>query len=176
MTKCCQTNTCVEIVPSGCVRYTGAIAPTGLIIKQEYCDPYINQIIELFDTTLSDLDTRVGLNKTQFDNINNACGGTPVINTSSLTVKDEKYYSSEVVQSLVGVICELRSRLNYLTSENINVNEGNLHWEDLKLSADFITYLRVNASCLSDACGVTDVLTLSDLLKVLAVQICKCCL
>ena len=176
MTKCCQTNTCVEIIPSGCVRYTGAIAPTGLIIKQEYCDPYLNQIIELFDTTLSDLDTRVGLNKTQFDNINNACGGTPVINTSSLTVKDEKYYSSEVVQSLVGVICELRSRLNYLTSENINVNEGNLHWEDLKLSADFITYLRVNASCLSDACGVTDVLTLSDLLKVLAVQICKCCL
>lgn len=175
MTKCCQTNTCVEIIPSGCVRYTGAIAPTGLIIKQEYCDPYINQIIELFDTTLSDLDTRVGLNKTQFDNINNACGGTPVINTSSLTVKDEKYYSSEVVQSLVGVICELRSRLNYLTSENTNVNDGNLHWEDLRLSADFINYLRANASCISDACGVTDVLTLSDLLKALAVKICQCC-
>jgi hypothetical protein len=175
MAKCCQTNTCVEIVPSGCVRYTGAIAPTGLIVKQEYCDPYINDIIQLFDTTLSELDVRVGLNKTQFDNINTACGLTPVINTSSLTVKDEKYYSSEVVQSLVGVICELRSRLNYLTSESINVNEGNLHWEDLKLSENFITYLRVNASCLGDACGVADIVTLSDLLKVLAVQICKCC-
>lgn len=172
MTKCCQTNTCVEIVPSGCVRYTGAIAPTGLIVKQEYCDPYLNQIIELFDTTLSDLDTRVGLNKTQFDNINNACGLTPVINTSSLTVKNEKYYSSEVVQSLVGVICELRSRLNYLTSESINVNEGNLHWEDLKLG----TELKSLAVCLADdRCENNDILTLGKLLEQLIRKVCACC-
>ena len=175
MTKCCQTNTCVEIVPSGCVRYTGTIAPTGLIVKQNYCDPYINDIIQLFDTTLADLDVRVGLDKTEFDNVNGSCGSVPVVNTSSFTVKDGKYYSADVVKSLVGVICELRSRLNYLTAENITTNEGNLHWEDLKLSADFINYLRANASCISDACGVTDVLTLSDLLKALAVKICQCC-
>lgn len=172
MTKCCQTNTCVEIVPSGCVRYTGAISPTGLIVKQEYCDPYLNQIIELFDNTLADLDVRVGLNKTEFDNINNACGLTPVINTSSLTVKDEKYYSSEVVKSLVGVICELRSRLNYLTSENININEGNLHWEDLKLSDD----LRIAAKCLEDdRCNNNEILTLGKLLEQLIIKVCACC-
>jgi hypothetical protein len=172
MAKCCQTNTCVEIVPSGCVRYTGAIAPTGLIVKQEYCDPYINDIIQLFDTTLSELDVRVGLNKTQFDNINTACGLTPVINTSSLTVKDEKYYSSEVVQSLVGVICELRSRLNYLTSENINVNEGNLHWEDLKLSAELKSF----ATCLADdRCNDNEILTLGKLLEQLIIKVCACC-
>lgn len=175
MTKCCQTNNCVEIIPSGCVRYTGTIAPAGLIVKQDYCDPYLNDIIQLFDTTLADLDVRVGLDKVEFDNINGSCGSVPVINTSSFTVKDNKYYSADVVKSLVGVICELRSRLNYLTSENTNVNEGNLYWEDLKLSADFINYLRVNAPCISDACGVTDVLTLSDLLKALAVKICQCC-
>lgn len=169
MTKCCQTNTCVEIIPSGCVRYTGAIAPTGLIVKQEYCDPYLNQIIELFDTTLSDLDTRVGLNKTQFDNINNACGLVPVINTSSFTVKDDKYYSSEVVQSLVGVICELRSRLNYLTSENINVNDGNLHWVDLPLGDHF------NLDCLRSYCDPGQILTLKDLLQALIGKICQCC-
>ena len=172
MAKCCQTNTCVEIVPSGCVRYTGAIAPTGLIVKQEYCDPYINDIIQLFDTTLSELDVRVGLNKIQFDNINNACGLTPVINTSSLTVKNEKYYSSEVVQSLVGVICELRSRLNYLTSENINVNEGNLHWEDLKLSAELKSF----ATCLADdRCNNNEILTLGKLLEQLIIKVCACC-
>ena len=175
MSNCCVTNNCVEIVPSGCVRYTGAIAPAGLIVKQNYCDPYLNDIVNLFDVTLADLDKRLGLDKIEFDNINNSCGGTTVVNTSSFTVKDGKYYSSDVVKSLVGVICELRSRLNYLTSENTNVNQGNLHWEDLALSADFINYLRANASCISDACGVTDVLTLSDLLKALAVKICQCC-
>lgn len=169
MAKCCQTNTCVEIVPSGCVRYTGAIAPNGLIVKQEYCDPYINDIIQLFDTTLSELDVRVGLNKTQFDNINTACGLTPVINTSSLTVKDEKYYSSEVVQSLVGVICELRSRLNYLTSENININSGNLHWVDLPLGNHF------DLDCLKSYCDTGEIITLKDLLQALIGKICSCC-
>jgi hypothetical protein len=175
MATCCKTNTCVEIVPSGCVRYTGTAVPNGLIAKQNYCDPYLNEIINLFDTSLTSLDKRVGLDKTSFDGVNNSCGGTPVLNVTGYTVENDQYYSSDVVQGLVGVICELRSRLNYLTSENINVNEGNLHWEDLKLSADFINYLRANASCISDACGVTDVLTLSDLLKALAVKICQCC-
>jgi hypothetical protein len=69
MTKCCQTNNCVEIIPSGCVRYTGTIAPAGLIVKQDYCDPYLNDIIQLFDTTLADLDVRVGLDKVEFDNL-----------------------------------------------------------------------------------------------------------
>lgn len=169
MAKCCQTNTCVEIVPSGCVRYTGAIAPNGLIVKQEYCDPYINDIIQLFDTTLSELDVRVGLNKTQFDNINTACGLTPVINTSSLTVKDEKYYSSEVVQSLVGVICELRSKLNYLTSESININSGNLHWVDLPLGDHF------ELTCLKSYCDDGKIITLKDLLQALIGKICTCC-
>jgi hypothetical protein len=175
MTKCCQTNNCVEIIPSGCVKYTGAIAPTGIIVKKEFCDPYINDIIQLFDTTIADLDVRVGLDKTQFDNVNNACGLTPVINTSSFTVKDNKYYSSEVVKSLVGVICELRSRLNYLISEDTNVKDPNTHWEDLKLSDEFRNYLSANASCLKDTCGVTNIVTLSDLLKALAVKICQCC-
>jgi len=180
MTKCCQTNNCVEIIPSGCVRYTGAIAPTGIIVKKEFCDPYINDIIQLFDTTIADLDVRVGLNKIEFDNINNACGLTPVINTSSFTVKDDKYYSAEVVKSLVGVICELRSRLNYLVSENININDGNTHWEDLKLSTDFVNWYvahKRNNPCLNDddSCGSGLPVTLRDLLEKMLIIIANCC-
>ena len=169
MTKCCQTNNCVEIIPSGCVRYTGTIAPAGLIVKQDYCDPYLNDIIQLFDTTLADLDVRVGLDKVEFDNINGSCGSVPVINTSSFTVKDNKYYSSDVVKSLVGVICELRSRLNYLTSENININNGNLHWVDLPLGNHF------DLDCLRSYCDTGEIITLKDLLQALIGKICSCC-
>lgn len=179
MTKCCQTNTCVELVPSNCVRYTGTPTTGGLIDKQDYCDPYLNDIIKLFDDNLTDLDARVGLNKTAFDNTNNACGLNPVINTSGLTVKNDKYYSSEVVLRLVGVICELRSRMNYLTSKDINTNSGNLHWEDLPLSPDFINWLE-QESCLvfqSDCVGgiITYPKTLGGLLKTIIKKLCTCC-
>ena len=76
-------------------------------IWQQHCKKlykygsYLNEIINLFDTTLTDLDARVGLDKTEFDNAN-ACGLTPVLDVTGYTVKDNKYYSSEVVKGLVG--------------------------------------------------------------------------
>lgn len=166
MSNCCKTTSCVEITPSGCVKYTGTMVPNGLIAKQNYCDPYLNEIINLFDQTITDIDARVGLDKTSFDNQNVACGLTPVINTSSLTVKDGKYYSSEVVQSLVGVICELRSRLNYLVDENINVNSGNKHWVDLPLGDHF------DLSCLNSYCDSGEITTLGQLLQAIIGKIC----
>lgn len=179
MANCCKTNTCVDITPSACVRYTGIPTTGGLIAKQDYCDPYLNEIITLFDDSLTSLDARVGLNKVAFDNINQACGLNDVINTSGLTVKDDKYYSSEVVIELVKVICELRSRVNYLTTKNINTNSGNLHWEDMPLSDEFIAWLS-NNSCFSfdkPDCSTAEVYdkTLGGLLKAIIKKLCTCC-
>lgn len=174
MNKCCSTNTCVEIVPSGCVRYTDIPAVGSLIAKQEYCDPYLNDIIKLFDTTLTDLDARVGLNKTAFDNTNNACGLNPVINTTGLTVKDDKYYSSEVVLRLTSSLCQLRSAVNYLTSQDINVlgtGNGNIHWQDLVIKGTLRKV--VDDSCLTDnPCGGEAIETLGDLLATLTIKVC----
>ena len=122
MTKCCSTNTCVELVPSGCVRYTGTPTKGGLIDSQKYCDPYLNDVLSLLDDTIVDLDTRLGITKSSFDSINQSCGTTPVINTSGLTVKNDKYSSAEVMLKLVDLLCQLRSRLNYLSAGNINDN------------------------------------------------------
>jgi len=179
MAKCCQTNNCVEIEPSGCVKYTGTPTTGGLIDKQDYCDPYLNDIIKLFDDNLSLLDTRVGLNKTTLDNANNACGTVPLMDLTSVTVKDEKYYSAEVVLKLVAVICELRSRMNYLVNGNINTNQGNLHWEDLPLSQSFKDWIRESGyySCVGmDPCDATkEVDTLGKLLQAIIAKLCECC-
>jgi len=179
MAKCCQTNNCVEIEPSGCVKYTGTPTTGGLIDTQDYCDPYINDIIKLFDDNMTLLDTRVGLNKTALDNANTACGTVPLMNLTTVTVKDEKYYSAEVVLKLVGVICELRSRLNFLVNGNVNTNQGNLQWEDLPLSTDFKEWLRVNdyLACLgNDPCNTElGITTLGSLLRAIVVKLCACC-
>jgi hypothetical protein len=177
MANCCKTNTCVDITPSACVRYTGIPTVGGLIAKQDYCDPYLNEIITLFDDSLTSLDARVGLNKIAFDNINQACGLNDVINTSGLTVKDDKYYSSQVVIELVKVICELRSSLNYLTSQNINTlgtGSGVIHWQDLELKGTLKAV--VDASCLRDnPCGGNPIVTLGDLLETIVIKLCTCC-
>jgi hypothetical protein len=176
MAKCCQTNNCVEIEPSGCVKYTGTPTANGLIDKQDYCDPYLNDIIKLFDDNLTLLDTRVGLTKTTLDNANTACGTVPLMDLTTVTVNDNKYYSAEVVVKLVGVICELRSRINYLTSKDINTNLGNLHWEDLPLSIDFKEWLRVNGhlECLGgDPCNTElGITTLGGLLRAIVTKLC----
>lgn len=174
MTKCCPNNNCVEIVPSGCVKYTGTPTAGGLIDSFDSCDPYLNDLLKLLDDNVTLLDARVGLNKTTFDSANNACGTTPVISMTGVTVKDDKYYSADVVIKLVGVICELRSRLNYLTTEDINSNLGNLHWEDLPLSPSFKLWL--STKCLGDdPCGTGAPTTLGGLLKTIIVKLCACC-
>lgn len=179
MAKCCQTNNCVEIHPSGCIKYTGTPTPDGLLDKQDYCDPYINDVIKFFDDNITGLDARIGLNKNTLDTANTGCGNVPLMDLSTVTVKNEKYYSSEVVLKLVGVICELRSRLNYLVNENINTNQGNLHWEDLPLSDDFKAWILQNgySDCLgNDPCDSSkQILTLGTLLQALVKKICECC-
>ena len=179
MTKCCEPNTCVELVPSACVRYTGTPTVGGLIDKQDYCDPYLNELITLFDDNLSAMDVRVGIDKNTLDTANTSCGTVPLLNLSTVTVRDEKYYSSEVVLKLVTVICELRSRLNYLVNENVNTNQGNLHWEDLPLSQNFKTWILQNGylDCLgNDPCDpLKEILTLGTLLQALIKKICECC-
>ena len=175
MTNCCPNNNCVEIVPSGCVKYTGTPTPGGLIDSFSSCDhPYLNDLLKLLDDKVVNIDTRVGLNKTAFDAANTACGTTSVISTVGLTVTDDKYYSAEVVLKLVGVICELCSRLNYLSAENINTNNGNLHWEDLPLSPDFLAYIRTK--CLGDdPCGTGVPTTLGGVLRAIINKLCTCC-
>jgi hypothetical protein len=179
MAKCCQTNNCVEIQPSGCVKYTGTPTANGLLDKQDYCDPYLNDVIKFIDDTMTGLDTRVGLDKTALDTANLACGTVPLMNLATVTVKDNKYYSAEVVLKLVAVICELRSRLNYLVNEDINTNQGNLHWEDLPLSQNFKDWMQQNGytACLgNDPCDPTkQILTLGTLLQALIKKICECC-
>ena len=166
MTNCCPNNNCVEIVPSGCVKYTGTPTTGGLIDSFDSCDPYLNDLLKLLDDNVTLLDARVGLNKSTFDAANTACGTTPVISTTGLTVKDDKYYSSEVVIKLVGVICDLRSRMNYLTAGNINTNSGNVHWLDLPLDG------KVDLGCLESYCQGGSILTLKDLLNAIIAKIC----
>jgi hypothetical protein len=167
MTKCCPTNNCVEIVPSGCVKYTGTPTVGGLIDSFDSCDPYLNDLLKLLDDKVVNIDTRVGLNKTAFDAANTACGTTSVISTVGLTVADDKYYSSEVVLKLVGVICELRSRMNYLSAGNINTNKGNIHWLDLPLDG------KLDLQCLTSYCNPpAPILTLKDLLNAIIAKIC----
>jgi hypothetical protein len=166
MTKCCPTNNCVEIVPSGCVKYTGTPTVGGLIDSFDSCDPYLNDLLKLLDDKVVNLDTRVGLNKTAFDSANTACGITPVISTTGLTVTDDKYYSAEVVIKLVGVICDLRSKINYLSAGNINTNSGNIHWLDLPLDG------KVDLGCLESYCQSGSILTLKDLLNAIIAKIC----
>lgn len=178
MTNCCPNNNCVEIVPSGCVKYTGTPTPGGLIDSFNSCDPYLNDLLKLLDDKVVNLDTRVGLDKTTFDSANNACGTNPVISMAGVTVQDDKYYSAEVVIKLVGVICELRSRLNYLTAGNINTNSGNLHWENLPLSPTFQSWF--DAQCLGDdPCGGDPVTTLGGVLRAIIAKLCyiqnNCC-
>lgn len=168
MTNCCPNNNCVEIVPSGCVKYTGTPTTGGLIDSFDSCDPYLNDLLKLLDDNVTLLDARVGLNKSTFDAANTACGTSPVISTTGLTVKDDKYYSAEVVIKLVGVICELRSRMNYLSAGNINTNSGNIHWLDLPLDG------KVNLGCLTTYCDTLNqpILTLKDLLNAIIEKIC----
>ena len=174
MTNCCPNNNCVEIVPSGCVKYTGTPTTGGLIDSFDSCDPYLNDLLKLLDDKVVNLDVRVGLNKTAFDNANTACGLTSVISTTGLTVKDDKYYSSEVVLKLLGVICELRSRMNYLSAGDINTNKGNVYWENLPLSPDFITFLKTK--CLGDdPCGTGLPTDLGGLLRTIINKLCTCC-
>jgi hypothetical protein len=126
------------------------------------------------DDKVINIDTRLGLNKTAFDNANTACGTTSVISTVGLTVADDKYYSAEVVLKLVGVICELRSRLNYLSSKDINTNSGNIFWMDLPLDSSFKTWLATQ--CLGDdPCSGDEILTLRQLLQAIITKLCTCC-
>ena len=172
--NCCPNNNCVEIVPSGCVKYTGTPTSGGLIDSFNSCAPYLNDLLKLLDDKVVNLDTRVGLDKTTFDAANNACGTNPVISMTGVTLQDDKYYSAQVVIKLVGVICELRSRLNYLSADNINTNNGNLHWEDLPLSPDFIAWVRLQ--CLGDdPCGTGTPSTLGGLLRAIITKLCTCC-
>jgi hypothetical protein len=166
MTNCCPNNNCVEIVPSGCVKYTGTPTTGGLIDSFDSCDPYLNDLLKLLDDNVTLLDARVGLNKSNFDAANTACGTTPVISTTGLTVKDDKYYSSEVVIKLVGVICDLRSRMNYLSAGNINTNKGNIHWLDLPLDG------KVNLGCLESYCQGGSITNLKELLNAIIAKIC----
>jgi hypothetical protein len=174
MTNCCPNNNCVEIVPSGCVKYTGTPTSGGLIDSFDSCDPYLNDLLKLLDDNVTLLDARVGLNKSTFDAANTACGTSPVISTTGLTVKDDKYYSAEVVIKLVGVICELRSRMNYLTQKDINVNSGNLHWLDLPLDTPFKTWLA--DQCLGDdPCSGNEIQNLRGLFQAIITKLCNCC-
>jgi hypothetical protein len=146
----------------------------GLIDSFDSCDPYINDLFKLLDDKVINIDTRLGLNKTAFDNANTACGTTSVISTVGLTVADDKYYSAEVVLKLVGVICELRSRLNYLSSKDINTNSGNIFWMDLPLDSSFKTWLATQ--CLrDDPCSGDEILTLRQLLQAIITKLCTCC-
>jgi hypothetical protein len=127
----------------------------------------LNDLLKLLDDKVVNIDTRVGLNKTAFDTANTACGTTSVISTVGLTVADDKYYSSEVVLKLVGVICELRSRMNYLSAGNINTNKGNIHWLDLPLDG------KLDLQCLTSYCNPpAPILTLKDLLNAIIDKIC----
>jgi len=174
MSKCCNDNNCVELVPSGCVRYTGTPTPGGLIDSQDYCDPFLNDIIKLLDDNVTNLDTKVGLDKTAFDSVNTSCGTTPVISTTGLTVKDGKYYSAEVVMKLVAVICELRSRMNYLVKEDINVNSGNVHWLDLPLDQSFKTWL-ADSCLITNPCNNEPITDLRGLFQAIITKLCTCC-
>ena len=174
MSKCCEPNTCVELVPSGCVRYTGTPTTDSLIDKQDYCDPYLNDLIKLFDDTLTTLDGRVGIDKNTLDTANNACGTSPLLNTATITVKDEKYYSSEVVLELVKVVCELRTRLNYLKTKDVSTDSGNVFWMDLPLDDAFKVWL--SDQCLfTDPCSGGSILTLRQLFQAIIVKLCACC-
>lgn len=170
---------CVEIYPSGCVRYTGKQKAGQLLETNLDCNPGLNEVVELFDDTLSKLVDKDGIDKLTLDQANSACSSAPLLALNGITVEEGKYYSSEVVLQLVAVICELKSRLNYLLIENPATTSGNTHWEDLALSSDFKVWMQQNgyAECLgNDPCDAgQQILTLGTLLQALIKKICACC-
>jgi len=174
MAKCCQTNNCAEILNSGCVKYTGVPTQDGLLDKADYCDPFLNDLVKFFDDNITKLDTRVGIDRNTLDNANTSCGTKPLMNLSTVTVEDEKYYSAEVVLKLVGVVCELRSRLNYLKTKDISTDSGDVFWMDLPLDQAFKVWL--SDQCLGDdPCSGDSIQTLRQLFQAIIVKLCACC-
>jgi hypothetical protein len=178
---CCEPNTCVEIIPSKCVRYTGTPTDNSPIDKAFQCDPYLNDIIHLFDDNMKEMIERLGVNKNSLDAANSSCG-LSLIDTTSLPIyeiNETKYAQSEVVIQLLGVVCELQKELNFLKSGSVSVDSGNLYWEDLRLSENFKEWILYEgyANCLgNDPCDPTkQILTLGTLLKALIRKICDCC-
>ncbi len=173
MTNCCEDNGCVEKVPSGCVIFTGSLTENSYLSDKDYCNPNLNTIVKDIDDELTRLDTSLGLDKTAFDVVNSACGITPVL--TGLTEHSGKYYSSEVVMKLVTVICELRSRLNVLTTDDSNTNPGNKYLLDIALDNDFKNWLAVNSCLGDDPCTGNQISDLRGLLQAMIVKLCNCC-
>jgi hypothetical protein len=177
--KCCEVNTCVEIVPSKCVKYTGTPTTDGPIDKEFNCTPYLNDIIGLFDDDLKEIIEKIGISKTALDAANTSCG-LSLVNTATLDTYDintNSYSQSEVIVQLLTVICNLKKEVNYLKNGNTTTNSGNVFWLDLPLDADFKNFITLNGSCLIDqpcvpAGGIT---TLRLLLQAMITKLCSCC-
>ena len=174
---CCNTNTCVEIVPSKCVTYTGTSTVDGPIDKAFTCTPNLNDIINLFDDDLKEIIAKAGVSKSALDAASTACGNT-VVNTSVLptyTINTARYSESEVIVQLVGVICALQKQLNYLKNEDTATDSGNVFWLELPLDQDFKTWLSINGACIiTQPCVVGgNISTLRQLLQAIITKICS---
>jgi hypothetical protein len=167
----------VEIVPSKCVTYTGTSTVGGPIDKEFTCTPNLNDIINLFDDDLKELIEKAGISKTALDAASSTCG-TTVVNTSALStysINDTRYSQSEVIIQLVGVICNLQKRVNYLKTKAEATDSGNVFWLDLPLDQDFKTWLSVNGACLlTQPCAIGgNITTLRMLLQTIISKICS---
>jgi hypothetical protein len=171
--SCTTETSCVEKIPTGCVIYTGTPSTGSFLDNKNYCLPNLNVIIKDIDDEITVLAENVGLDKDAFDIVNTSCGVTPVV--TGLTTHVDKYYSSEVVMKLVTVICDLRSRLNILTSDSTDTNVGNKYLLDIELDAEFKSYL--NSTCLAgdNLCDGMEVTTLRDLFQTIITKLCTCC-
>lgn len=177
--KCCEPNTCVEIVPSKCVKYTGTPTDGGPIDKEFNCTPYLNDIIGLFDDDLKDIIAKIGVNKTSLDSANTACG-LGLVNTANLStyeVNSNSYAQGEVIVQLLNVICALQKEVNYLKNGSATTNTQNVFWLDLPLDQNFKNFITTSGSCLiTQPCvpagGIT---TLRLLLQAMITKLCTCC-
>jgi len=172
MSCCPENNGCVEKVPSGCVIYTGSLTADSYLDNKDYCaTTNINVVIKDIDDEITRLADSADIDKTIFDAAN-SCGTGNVV--TGMTEHTGTYYSSEAVVKLLGVICDLKQRLNKLTSDSTDTDKGDVYLLDIELDADFLVWL--NSQCLGDnPCDGQAITTLRGLLQAMITKICTCC-
>ena len=171
--RCCDDYSCAEIYPAKCIKYTGPQPVTQILYKEfQNCNPSMEEVTKVYDSYLSDILAKNGVDAAALKVVNDTCG-LNLVNLSTLntyTYNDKKYVEGEVIIQLVSALCSVSKRLNYLMNESQTATTD-LFWLDLPLKGklDF-----TKALCLTDpdcfAKGEPE--TLGQLLQAIINKIC----
>jgi hypothetical protein len=169
-TRCCEDYSCPEITPAKCIKYTGT-QPADSVLHKEYegCNPNMQEVTLLYNNHITDLLAKGGISVADLKAANDVCGLNllNLANVSTYHYNDKRYVEGEVVIQLIGALCEVSKRLNYLMNES-NTTKTNIFWLDLPLNG------KLDLKCLiDDPCfGVSGPQTLKALLQAMINKLC----